>query len=135
MALLSQKQATIKLLPHAIESWQAYAESCVSDVKIACFTAIHADDILGCIIGKMQGNVAGLYPPYYGQVTDLLLDLHSPHKHQRTATRLLSALRDYFINHQLTQMRVHVPVHATLEQNFWRSQHVVHTDDTFWMTL
>lgn len=135
MALYSQKQAMMQLKPNADEVWQAYAQSLLHDTEVAFIANECKGELLGCIIGRITTNKIGLLPEKYGQVDDIILDLHSPHKQHNTVTELLAALKNYLFEKNIVHLIVHVPNHAPVEQAFWRGLGATHIEDTFWMNL
>jgi hypothetical protein len=133
VALLSQKTATIRLAPDAQAQWSQYAKSCLSDSNAISFTAEIDTEILGCMIGIVEANQAGLLPAYYGKINDIVLDLHSPQRQHGTVNALLTRLKQHFQERGLSEMIVHVPIVANIEQSFWSGLGARHYQNTFWM--
>lgn len=135
MALRSQKQSSVRLMPDAIDQWQEYASSLYYD-KEAVFLLVEIQgDILGCIVGRVQDNQPGLLPHQYGMVEQLILDLHSPHKRKNAVNELLEALKTHFRQKDISHIMVRVPSYLPVEQGFWRGLASIHLEDTFWMDL
>lgn len=135
MALRSQKQASIRLMPDAIDQWQIYAHSLFYDDE-ALFSLVEIDgDILGCIVGRVVDNQPGLLPLQYGIVEQLVLDLHSPHKRKNAVNELLEVLKTHFRQKDISHIMVAVPAYSPIEQGFWRGLGLTHLEDTFWMDL
>lgn len=135
MALLSQKTRTIRLMPDAQSQWSKYMQTLLHDDNTICFTAEIDGEILACMIGMLEANQAGLLPQYYGKVSDIVLDLHSPHRQQGTVNALLTRLKQHFQKRGLSEMIVTVPIYASIEQAFWRGLGARHYQDTFWINI
>ena len=135
MALLSQKQSFIRLMPDALEQWRRDAIAIMQD-DLRCFlVVVLEDDILGAIIGQIKTNKAGLLPRKYGVIDQLILDLHSPHKRKNAVNSLLDALKSYFHQQEISHMIVDVPVYSLVEQGFWRGLGATQLNNTFWMDI
>ena len=74
MALYSQKQSIIGLMPDALEQWQSYAQAILNDDTIYFLVIQRDEEVLGAIIGHIADNDVGLLPRQYGVVDQLILD-------------------------------------------------------------
>jgi hypothetical protein len=90
---------------------------------------------LGCIIGHSIPNHAGLAPELIGSIEALILDLHTPHKQQGTGRALLGAMKQHFIERNITQLQVAVSIQSTVAQAFWLGVGAKKTDEIYWMNL
>lgn len=135
MALRSQKQSAVRLMPDAQEQWQDYAIDLLLDELSIFLTAESNGDILGCAIGRIENNQVGLLPQQYGLIEQLVLDLHSPHKRKNAVSELLEALKSDFRQKDISHIMIRVPTYSPVEQAFWRGLGLVHLEDTFWMDL
>ena len=133
MALRSQKQSAIRLMPDAIEHWEEYAAILLYDEE-AIFRLVEIEgDVAGCIVGRVVDNQPGLLPRKYGIVEQLVLDLHSPGKQKNAVSELLNAVKNYFLKQDISYIMVRVPAYSPVEQGFWRGLGLTHLEDTFWM--
>jgi|GEM_PF-4149351 len=135
MALRSQKQTAIRLMPDAMTRWSAYAESLIDDSDVIFLAVELENDLPGCIIGRVEKNIPGVLPERYGLIEQVVIDMHNPHKRQNTITELLDALKADFRRKAISHIMVHVPVYSSVEQGFWRGMGLKHVEDTFWMEL
>lgn len=135
MALLSQKTKIIRLMSDAQIQWSLYLQTLLIDDNAICFTAEFDGEVVGCMLGVIEANQAGLLPETYGKISDIVLDLHSPHRQQRTVSSLLTRLKQHFQERGLSEMIVHVPISANIEQAFWNGLGTRHYQNTFWMEL
>lgn len=136
MALLSQKTKIIRLMPDAQAQWSQYLQTLLADNDAICFTAEFDSEVVGCMVGIIEANQAGLLPQNYARITDIVLDLHSPHRQQRTVNSLLTRLKLHFHEQGLSEMIVHVPISANIEQAFWSGLGITrHYQNTFWMEV
>ncbi len=135
IALRSQKQSAIRLMPDAIEQWEEYAAILLYDEEATFLLVEIEGEILGCIVGRVADNQPGLLPRKYGIVEQLVLDLHSPHKRKNAVNELLEAIKNYFRQKDISHIMVRVPAYSPVEQGFWRGLGLTHLEDTFWMDI
>ncbi|GAB5490264.1 MAG: hypothetical protein Phog2KO_04790 [Phototrophicaceae bacterium] len=135
MALYSQKQTIIRLMPDALEQWQSYAQAILEDDTIYFLVIERDNEALGAIIGHIANNDVGLLPQKYGVIDYLILDLHSPHKRKNAVNNLLSALKERFFQQNISHMMVRVPKYSLVEQGFWRGLGASDLDNSFWMDV
>ena len=135
MALLSQKTAMIRLMPDAQARWQKHAQSLLTNDDATCLTVELDGEILGCMFASIQANKVGLLPEFYGKISDIVLDLHSPHRQAGTVKALLQEMKQHFQTRDLSVMMVQVPLSATIEQAFWEGLGAKHYQNTFWMEI
>lgn len=135
MALRSQKQRTIRLMPDALTRWQQYAESLIDNSEVIFLAVELENELLGGIIGRVEKNQVGVLPEHYGLIEQVVIDLHSPHKRKNAVTELLEALKNDFRRRDISHIMVHASVNSPVEQGFWRGLGLRHLEDTFWMEL
>ncbi|MDQ7025976.1 MAG: GNAT family N-acetyltransferase [Anaerolineae bacterium] len=135
MALLQQSNPRVRLLADARRCWEDAAQQFMALDEVIFFAAEIKGDVLGCIVGRIILNQAGLAPQWIGNIDWLILDLHSPHKQRGTGRALLQAMKDHFIDRHITQCQVSVSTQATVAQAFWLGVGAKKTDDIFWMNL
>jgi len=135
LALQSQKQPAISLMPDAQQHWVQHIQTLLTDNKSTGFVAEREGECLGAIFGQIVPNSPGLFPVYIGHIDTLVIDMHSPYKRRNIVTALLDALKAEWIATGITLMQIRVPVYAPVEQSFWRGLGASHTQDTFWITL
>ncbi len=135
MALLSQKQSFIDLMPDAIEQWQNHAYAIMQDDMVSFLVIESMHEIIGSIIGRIEDNQAGLLPQKYGVIDQLILDLHSPHKRKSAVNSLLDALKNRFRQQNISHIIVRVPIYSLAEQGFWRGLGATQLNNSFWMEI
>lgn len=135
MALYSQKQTIIRLMPDALEQWQSYAQTILNHDTISFLVIERDNEVLGAIIGHIEENEVGLLPRKYGVIDHLILDLHSPHKRKNSVNNLLFALKERLSQQNISHMMVRVPKYSLVEQGFWRGLGASDLDNSFWMDI
>lgn len=135
MALLQQSNPRVRLLPDARRRWEDAARQFRNLDAVIFFVAEIDEDIVGCIVGRIIPNQAGLAPEVIGIIDWLILDLHTPHKQKGVGRALLQAVKDHFIDRHITQLQVTVSTQATVAQAFWLGVGAKKTDEIFWMNL
>lgn len=135
MALLQQRHPHIRLLPDARAQWEAAASADLQRDGCIFLVAEGEADLLGCIVGAVLENQPGLAPRRYGQVQQLILDMHSPQRRQGTGARLVQALSEQFMQQGIRTMQVHAPHSSAVEQAFWRGMGAKTIASIFWMEL
>ena len=135
MALLQQSNPRIRLAPDARLRWERSARRLLQRSDAIVLTAAAANEVIGCIAGRVVANQPGLVPETIGCVEWLIIDLHNPHKQQGTGTSLLRALRAKFTERGIAQMEARVTAYSAVAQAFWQGVGTTKTDDIFWMAL
>src|SRR5690606_22896072 len=68
MALLSQKQSFIGLMPDAIEQWRNYAYEIMQE-ELRNYRAVEIEQVIvGCMIERIEDNQAGLLTQICGVI-------------------------------------------------------------------
>jgi ribosomal protein S18 acetylase RimI-like enzyme len=135
MALAQQNNPRIRLLPDARRRWENAVRHFIHTNESVFLVAEVEGEVLGCIIGCITHNQAGLAPEFMGIIEWLILDLHTLHKQQGTGRALLQAAKDYFIERNISQLQVSVSVQDTVAQAFWLAVGAKKTDEFYWMNL
>jgi ribosomal protein S18 acetylase RimI-like enzyme len=135
MALAQQNNPRIRLLPDARRRWENAVRHFIHTNESVFLVAEVEGEVLGCIIGRITHNQAGLAPEFMGIIEWLILDLHTLHKQQGTGRALLQAAKDYFIERNISQLQVSVSVQDTVAQAFWLAVGAKKTDEFYWMNL
>ncbi|MEL6524261.1 MAG: GNAT family N-acetyltransferase [Chloroflexota bacterium] len=135
LAVQSQKQRTISLMPDAQQQWIHYIQTLLTNNESVGLVAEREGECAGAIFGQIITNEPGLLPKHIGHLDTLVVDMHSPYKRNNIITMLLDALKAEWIAKGITLMQIRVPAYAPVEQSFWRGLGASHTQDTFWITL
>lgn len=135
MALQSQTHPHIRLAPQARVVWEQSMQVQILLPSTIAYSAERDGEILGCIIGRIVDNQAGLLPLRYGFVDYLLVDLHAPKQRPALGGVLIDAFRTHLLEQQLTVMCAHSGAFSAVQQAFWRGEQAKHIGDIFWIDL
>jgi RimJ/RimL family protein N-acetyltransferase len=135
MALLQQMGAPVQLLPRARSRWEEAAQGWLNDDTITCLTCVIDNQAGGALIGTIKDNQPGIAPARYGQVLQLIIDLHTPHQQQGMGGALLRAFRKQLQSKGINRLMAHASTMLAVEEAFWRGIGAQRTQTVFWMAL
>jgi ribosomal protein S18 acetylase RimI-like enzyme len=131
MVIQQQFDRRFTLLPDGATHWSLAVEGWLSDDDCALFVAERESALLGYIVGRMKPAPPGLMPETIGVITDLTVDAHS--HESGIGKTLLTTVREWFSQRDITHLVAYVPARQTIEQAFWRSQGAAEWVDLMWM--
>ena len=133
ISFLRESDASIVLAPDARILWRQQAMKWIDDDESAFFVAEVDSALAGLLVVRTKDNPAWFLPRRMGELVEIVLDLHRPHRGLSSALveRAAAWLRIQDINILEVEPNAYDPV----AEAFWRAQSGRLRSRRFWLKL